>query len=131
MEIVYFFTHEDESLSVEIGKTHPKIDAWVQADGCDRWMILTAENPWGEEFPKFINKQRTQVLRSQLLQTELSWVEGVGAAEGYPDEVVFLIWGLSLEQSAILSLEMSQSAIVTGVTGGFAEVVQLHDGGPE
>ncbi len=132
MDIVYTFTRFDETLSIEIGKTHPKLDAWVQADDCHRWMILTAENPWGEEFPKFINKQRTQVLRDQLMQTHLSWVEGVGQsdeqADDLPSEVVFLIWGLSLEESAMLALEMQQSAVVTGVISGYAEVVAFHDG---
>lgn len=128
MEVVYTFTKFDETLNIEIGKTHPKLDAWLTADDCDRWMILTAENPWGEEFPKFINKQRTQILRDELVQTDLSWVEGEGKADEYPSEVVFLIWGLTLEQSALLALEKQQSHVVTGVTGGYAEVIELHDG---
>lgn len=132
MDIVYTVTRFDETLTIEIGKTHPKLDAWVVSDDCDRWMILTAENPWGEEFPKFVNKQRTKVLRDQLMQTHLSWVEGVGQAdeqgEDLPSEVVFLIWGLTLEESAMLALEMQQSAVVTGVIGGYAEVIGLHDG---
>ena len=128
MDVVYTFTRFDETLDIEIGKTHPKLDAWLTADDCDRWMILTAENPWGEEFPKFINKQRTQVLRDELVQTDLSWVEGEGKADEYPSEVVFLIWGLTLEQSALLALEKQQSHVVTGVIGGYAEVIELHDG---
>lgn len=31
MDIVYTFTRFDETLNIEIGKTHPKVDAWVQA----------------------------------------------------------------------------------------------------
>lgn len=68
------------------------------------------------------------MLRDQLMQTHLSWVEGEGTAEELPSEVVFLIWGLSLEESAMLALEMQQSAVVTGVIGGYAEVILLHDG---
>ena len=131
MDIVYSFTRGEETLAVEIGKTHPNLDAWMTADNCDRWMILTAENPWGEEFPTFVNKQRTQVLRTQLLQTDLSWIEGLGEADGFPSETVFLIWGLTLEESALLALEMSQTAVVTGLVGGYAEVISLHDGGDE
>lgn len=134
MDIVYTFQRFDETLSIEIGKTHPKLDAWVQADDCHRWMILTAENPWGEEFPKFINKQRTTVFRNQLIQTDLSWVEGVGQVdqpeEDLPSEVAFLIWGLTLEQVAVLAREdLHQSAVVTGVVGGYAEIIALYDGG--
>ena len=129
MDIVYSFTHNDETLNIEIGKTHPKVDGWLRTDGAERWMVFTAENPKGEEFPKFINKQRTQTLRGQLLATDLPWVEGTGSAEGYPSEVVFLIWGLSLEQCAELSIEYQQTAVVTGVLGGYAEVIALYDGG--
>ena len=133
MDIVYTFTRFDETLNIEIGKTHPKLDDWVQADDCHRWMILTAENPWGEEFPKFINKQRTTVFRDQLIQTDLSWVEGVGTVEQseeeLPSEVAFLIWGLTLEQAAFIAIdELHQSALVTGVVGGYAEIIALHDG---
>ena len=133
MDIVYTFTRFDETLNIEIGKTHPKLDAWVQADGCHRWIILTAENPLGEEFPKFINKQRTTVFRNQLLQSDLSWVEGVGkvdqSEEDLPSEVAFLIWGLTLEDAAMLALEdLHQSALVTSVIGGYAEIIALHDG---
>ena len=38
------------------------------------------------------------------------------------------ILGLTLEESAMLALEMQQSAVVTGVMGGYAEVIALHDG---
>ena len=131
MDIVYSFTRGEEALAVELGKTHPKLDAWISSDECDRWMVLTAENPWGEEFPFFVNKQRTQVLRTQLQETELHWVEGLGEADGFPSEKVFLIWGLTLEESALLALEMSQTAVVTGLVGGYAEVISLHDGGGE
>ena len=127
MDIIYTFIRNEQTQKMELGKTHPQVDEWVAADQQDRWAILTAENPLGEEFPHFINKQRTQVLREQLMQSDLHWVEGIGEAEGYPSEVVFLIWGLDLEEFALLAYEMSQTAVVTGVLGGYAEVVTLQE----
>ena len=68
---------------------------------------------------KFINKQRTKVLR-ELDANPFVLGGRVGQAdeqgEDLPSEVVFLIWD-SPEESAMLALEMQQSAVVTGVVG--------------
>ena len=125
MSIVYRFEDQD----IEIGHTHPIVDEWAQSDGAERWMILTAENPWGEEFPKFINKQRSNTLRDILYESPFSFKEGVGEAEGYPTEVVFLIWGATLEEIAELGCEMSQHAFIHGFVGAYAEVVTINNGG--
>ena len=94
-----------------------------------RWVILTAENPWGEEFPHFINKQRNGVMRKALKQSMWQWIEGLGKADGYPDEVVFLVWGITIPEAVLMANQMEQSAIVIGVARGYAEVVELLTGG--
>lgn len=122
MSVVYTFA----DIQVQIGHNQAILDHKLREMQEQRWVILTAENPLGEEFPLFINKQRTGVLRDILAQSGYVWQEGVGQAEGLPQEVVFLILGIELEDAARLAYEMSQSDIVTGVVGGFAEVVSLH-----
>lgn len=122
MSVVYTFA----DIQIEIGHNQAVLDHKLREMQEQRWVVLTAENPWGEEFPVFINKQRTGVLRDTLTQSGYVWQEGIGQAEGLPPEVVFLILGIELEDAAGLAYEMSQSDIVTGVVGGFAEVVSLH-----
>lgn len=129
MDIVYSFVEGENTFIIEIERTHPVIDERIELDGADRWVILTAENPWGEEFPKFINKQRTQTLRSALSMSTWNWLEGTAKVEGYPEEVVFLVWNITLEEAVLMSNQFEQSAMVTAVTRGFAEVVSLDSTG--
>lgn len=129
MDIVYSFVEGENTFTIEIERTHPLIDERITQDGADRWMILTAENPWGEEFPKFINKQRTQTLRSALSMSTWNWLEGMAKVEGYPEEVVFLVWNIALEEAVLMANQFEQSAMVTAVTRGFAEVVSLDSSG--
>ena len=129
MDIVYSFVEGENTFTIEIERTHPVIDERIQQDGADRWVILTAENPWGEEFPKFVNKQRSQTLRSALSMSTWNWLEGTAKVEGYPEEVVFLVWNIALEEAVLMSNQFEQSAMVTAVTRGFAEVVSLDSTG--
>lgn len=129
MDIVYSFVEGENTFTIEIERTHPVIDERIQQDGADRWVILTAENPWGEEFPKFVNKQRSQILRSALSMSTWNWLEGTAKVEGYPEEVVFLVWNIALEEAVLMSNQFEQSAMVTAVTRGFAEVVSLDSTG--
>ena len=129
MYILYTFTEEDNTYTIEIGRTHPMVDERIEKDDSDRWVILTAENPWGEEFPHFINKQRNGVMRKALKQSMWQWIEGLGKADGYPDEVVFLVWGITIPEAVLMANQMEQSAIVIGVARGYAEVVELLTGG--
>jgi len=121
--ITYIF----DELEIEIGQTHPELDRWLDKYQLTRWLILTAENPNGEEFPGFVNKQRTGVLRSELGETDYQHLEGKAVMLGYPEEKSFLILGISLEDSVRLAQKYDQVAIVTGEIGQFAEVLRLED----
>ena len=121
--ITYIF----DELEIEIGQTHPELDRWLDKYQLTRWLILTAENPNGEEFPGFVNKQRTGVLRSELGETDYPHLEGKAVMLGYPEEKSFLILGISLEDSVRLAQKYDQVAIVTGEIGQFAEVLRLED----
>jgi hypothetical protein len=58
-----------------------------------------------------------------------NWLEGTAKVEGYPEEVVFLVWNIALEEAVLMSNQFEQSAMVTAVTRGFAEVVSLDSSG--
>ena len=116
-----------EDIEVELGRTHPEIDHWLSKYQLERWVILTAENPNGEEFPFFVNKQRTGVLRTELQKSSLPYVEGKGKVEGYPEEISFLILGIELEDALKMAKRYEQLAIVTGHPQGFAEVIHLEN----
>ena len=125
MDICYTFTEKETTYTIEIGRTHPLVDERIEKDSADQWVILTAENPWGEEFPHFINKQRNSVMRKALQQSMWNWIEGLGQADGFPDEVVFLVWGITVPEAVLMANQMEQSAIVKGFSRGYAEVVEL------
>ena len=112
---------------IEIGSTHPKLDAFLAESGADRWILITAENPHSEEFPFYINKQRTGVLRDELMNTDWLVLEAVGESnqEEAPSENCFLIIGISLQEAADIAFRYQQDAFVTGVPNGFAQIVGL------
>jgi hypothetical protein len=114
---------------IEIGSTHPLLDEFMGQSGAERWVVITAENPYGEEFPFFINKQRTGILRAELEENELLFLETVGESnlEEVPNENCFLVIGISIEQAVSIALRYNQDAIVTGVPKGFAEIVALQE----
>lgn len=122
-QIFYHF----DGIEVSLGQTHPEVDHWLGKYQKHRWVILTAENPNGEQFPIFINKQRTSVLRDELHSSFYPFVEGKGVAEGYPEEVSFLILGIELDDAFEMAIRYDQKAVITGVLGGFSEVIRLEE----
>ena len=114
--------------NIEIGSTHPKLDEFMGQSESERWALITAENPNSEEFPFFINKQRTGVLREELEGSGLLFLEAVGESnlEEVPNENCFLVIGISIEAAANIALRYNQDAIVTGILKGFAEIVALQ-----
>ena len=114
--------------TIEIGSTHPMLDAFMEQSNAERWVLLTAENPNSEEFPFFINKQRTGVLRQELRDRAFLSIEAIGESnlEEIPNENCFLVVGISLEEAVEIALRYDQDAIVTGRPKEFAEIVALH-----
>ena len=114
--------------TIEIGSTHPMLDAFMEQRDVDRWVLLTAENPNSEEFPFFINKQRTGVLRQELRSRAFLSIEAVGESnlDEIPNENCFLVIGMSLEEAVEIALRYDQDAIVTGTPKMFAEIIALH-----
>ena len=112
---------------IEIGSTHPQLDAFLAEKGAERWVLLTAENPHSEEFPFYINKQRTGVLRDELADTDWLVLEATGESnqEDSPTENCFLIIGITLQEAAEVAFRYHQDALVTGVPNGFAQIVGL------
>ena len=121
-QIIYHF----DGHTVALGQTHPEVDYKLQGNPKNRWVILTAENPRGELFPVFVNKQRTITFQYDLEDSFYQFSKGKGVAEGYPEEVSFLILGVDLKEAFALAQKYKQQAIITGVVGGFAELIRLE-----
>ena len=120
--------YKADDFVVEIGSTHPLLDAFMAQKDVERWALLTAENPNSEEFPFYINKQRTGILRNELRKRGFLFIEAVGESnvEEIPNEYCFLVIGISLQEAVDFAIRYDQDAIVTGTPKGFAEIVGIQ-----
>jgi hypothetical protein len=120
--------YKADDFIIEIGSTHPMLDAFMEQKEVQRWALLTAENPNSEEFPFYVNKQRTGVLRKELQHRGFLMIEAVGESnlKEVPNEHCFLVIGISLQEAVDFAIRYDQDAIVTGTLKGFAEIVGIR-----
>ena len=111
---------------VTIGQSNPELDAVLAEHGFSEWFILTAENPNGEEFPFFVNKQRTRVFEEQLVRLGVRFFKGVGQCNepDIPNENAFLLVGITHEEAGALALQFDQHSFLTAHQGELPMIVQ-------
>jgi len=118
--------YEFDRFTVTLGQSNPDLDIVLEGLGRSEWFILTAENPNGEEFPFFINKQRTQVFEDQLMQLGILFYKGLGRCDddAVPDEHCFLLLGITREEAGGLALQFDQLSFLTAQRGQLPMLIQ-------
>ena len=89
------------------------------ADACKRnraesSAYITACNPNSQTLDDTANAERQNLLRCELVERKLAFIEGVGQHpfNGWPGEASFLIFGLDLEVATEMSRRLEQNAFV-------------------
>ena len=89
------------------------------ADACKRnraesSAYITACNPNSQTLDDTANAERQNLLRCELVERKLAFIEGVGQHpfNGWPGEASFLVFGVDLEVAKDLSRRLGQNAFV-------------------
>jgi hypothetical protein len=104
---------------IRCGEPSSAVDRLLIELGLDRWVYITACNPWSRRLPDEQNQGRMHELETRLneLPCTVYHGRGVGTAGNWPPEPSLLVLGLSEEQGLDLGLKFGQAAIVVGRQG--------------
>ena len=93
--------------------------------GCDRWLFITAWNPFSRLTTDEENALRNAALERRLDQLGYGYVHGAGVPDDgdWKPEESFLVFGVSQESAIELCDEFEQRAVVIGTRGGAAELL--------
>lgn len=106
-----------QAVDVRIGARHPQLDAWLRAEGAQRWAIFSPCNPGARLLEPAANAARMAGLRAHLARVGLRHVPAEGippAGEEWPPEPSLLILDLLPEHAQALAWRYGQLAWVAG-----------------
>lgn len=104
--------------TLKVGVFSDPLARLLQRHPCDCAAYLTACNPLSQDVGKAENAARQAGLRRELKARSLQFIDGVGldsqreAAQKWPGEASFLVFGLSLEASRALARKHEQNALI-------------------
>ena len=104
-----------EGYDIYIDDRHKHLDYWLDKNGFQSWIFITAWNPGSEQIPLLENLQRNKKLLSDINRMKLPVFDALGKA---PDEtwmeVSFWVPGLGQEKGKSLARKHGQNAFVFG-----------------
>ena len=128
-EQTHFYVREcTPELCIRIGAYHEPLDEILLEHRFDAWSYITASNPASELLSDEQNAGRNRELEALLKSQDLVFYrgEGVGSDSSWPAETSFLILGISREATVQLGRQFGQNAIVCGMLGRAAELVDCR-----
>jgi len=128
-EQTQFYVREcTPELCIRIGSHHERLDEMLDDHQCDAWSYITASNPASDLLSDEQNAGRNRKLESLLESQSFVFYrgEGIGSDPTWPAEASFLILGISREAAMRLGRQFGQNAIVCGVRGEAAELVDCR-----
>ena len=104
----------DSPFTIRIGEPNSALAAACKRNGAETSAYITACNPNSQTLDDAANAERTNSLRSELIERKLAFIEGVGQHpfNGWPGEDSFLIFGVDLEAARDLSRRLQQNGFV-------------------
>lgn len=121
----YIVYSAKEDIVIRIGNRHPTVDVLVHDFPRREWAFITAYNPGSVILSKKENEERQNSLKKTVIDSGLSFIEGVGISDdGTWEDLSIFIPGISLTGAKALGRQFGQNAIVYGMVGGKAELVE-------
>jgi hypothetical protein len=99
---------------LKIGERSSWLDDLLSERGLDSAVFITAQNPGSRVLDEKENRQRTEVLRDNLVTSGYEFLSGYGKGvdPNWSPEQSFLVLGMSLEQGELLATRFGQFAFV-------------------
>ena len=115
---------------IRIGEKTDLMDELLDSTGASTWAFITASNPASIPLTPQDNQDRNVELGDRIASLGLTAWPGVGQSQhdDWPPEESLLVLGVDRNLAVQLGREFGQFAIVVGVRGGPAELVDCIEG---
>ncbi|WP_196140314.1 DUF3293 domain-containing protein [Aliikangiella sp. G2MR2-5] len=110
----YFIEDSEISLRFEIGKLCPELDLWLEKNGFNTAVFITAHNPHSQILTPLDNCQRQSKLVRELLSQGYCYLKGYStdAEHIWPEEESLLVPNMDLSHALCLARKYQQKAVV-------------------
>lgn len=115
--------------TIRVGERSPALDRLLDETGHDAWAFVTAANPASRPLSAEENAARNRRLERALRDRGLEYRagRGVGADPDWAPEESFLVLGLDRSAAAALGAAFGQNAVVVGLRGEAASLLDCRD----
>lgn len=112
-------------MTLRVGDTHPRLDAFMKESGFDCWAFITAFNPGSHLLEPHENEARQLNLLSRIRAMGHPYLLATGVPDGggWMPEASVLVIGLEETEARALGCEFGQNAVVCGRAGEEARLV--------
>jgi Protein of unknown function (DUF3293) len=118
----------DSPFTLRIGELNSALAVACKQRCAESSAFITACNPNSKPLDDQANAQRHALLRRELKERNLAFIEGEGRhpSNGWPGEASFLIFGIDLETARDLSRQLQQDAFVWASSDSRPQLILLR-----
>ena len=121
----YWLDLPDQSIAFGLNKVNPEVDAFLAAQGQERWAFLTAYNPRAHTASTQQNQYHQRLLIRDVANMGLEFFAGSDVSDdgSFPPERCIFILGISVDKALPLAARYRQAAIIAGERGQPARLI--------
>jgi hypothetical protein len=112
-------------IDIRIGVMNPLLQELLLSNNMASWAFITACNPYSVMQNEDVNTLLNTQLERYLLEKQYLFFKGmgVGADDLWEPEASFMVLNIRKEDAIKLGKQFKQNAIVAGIIGTFAELI--------
>lgn len=120
---------DDPHLTIRPGETNPRLDELLAGEGLQTWAFITAWNPQSKPLGGAENDAAQARLLERVRHHHI-WIGRGRSVDATWQEDSLLIGGITAQEAKAIGREFDQRAILLGVVGEPARLVDLGTGDP-
>ena len=112
-------------IDIRIGVMNPLLQQLLLNNSSESWVFITAYNPYSVMQDAGVNTILNTQLEDYLSGKRYLFFKGIGVGDdnSWEPEASFMVLNIRKEDAVKLGKQFKQNAIVTGVIGTFAELI--------
>ena len=112
-------------IDIRIGVMNPLLQQLLLNNSSESWVFITAYNPYSVMQDAGVNTILNTQLEDYLSGKRYLFFKGIGVGDdnSWEPEASFMVLNIRKEDAVKLGRQFKQNAIVTGVIGTFAELI--------
>ncbi len=127
METTYKVFCGDQNFNLKIDSYNTEFNKWCIEKDINSWAIITAFNPFSQEFTKNKNEELNYRLKELILKSGFSFndAKGIPSDINWDAEESFFIHNISLKKAQELGVFFEQNAIVYALNNNSKKLIWL------